>query len=144
MRPSISSGTASAPDGAIPTSSEPTMLSTNPHIKIFTRPTRSARPPTTTMKMPENSAVIDTAMFMTLVATPRSAGHCGCDIERGLGEQPEGEHTEDDAEEELVVAAIRSWLSGHVGHPPAESFRSALPTLALRRFAEDWQRPAVA
>ena len=26
----------------------------------------------TTMKMPENSAVMDTAMFMTLVATPRS------------------------------------------------------------------------
>jgi hypothetical protein len=51
-----------------PTSSEPTMLRMNPH-QIFTRPTRSARPPITTMKMPENNAVMDTAMFMTLVAT---------------------------------------------------------------------------
>ena len=79
MRPSISSGTASAPGGAMPTSSEPTMLRMNPHIRIFTRPTRSARPPTTTMKMPENNAVIDTAMFMTLVATrgrPPSLARC--------------------------------------------------------------------
>ena len=53
------------------------MLKTKPHIRIFTRPTRSARPPTTTMKMPENSAVIDTAMFMTLVATLRSAAIAG-------------------------------------------------------------------
>ena len=49
----------------------------NPHIKIFTRPTRSARPPATTMKMPENNAVIDTAMFMTLVGTSRSAAIAG-------------------------------------------------------------------
>ena len=53
------------------------MLKTKPHIRIFTRPSRSARPPTTTMKMPENSAVIDTAMFMTLVATLRSAAIAG-------------------------------------------------------------------
>ena len=53
------------------------MLRTNPHIRIFTRPTRSARPPTTTMKMPENSAVIDTAMFMTLVGTSRSVAMAG-------------------------------------------------------------------
>ena len=76
-RPDISNGTANAPDGAIPTSSDPAMPSTNPHIRIFTRPTRSARPPTTTMKMPENSAVMDTAMFMTLVATPRSLAIAG-------------------------------------------------------------------
>ena len=60
-----------------PTSSEPAMLRMNPHIKILTRPTRSARPPTTTMKMPENNAVIDTAMFMMLVATSRSAAIAG-------------------------------------------------------------------
>ena len=49
------------------------MPSTNPHIRIRTRPSRSARPPATTMKMPEKRAVIDTAMFITLVVTPRSA-----------------------------------------------------------------------
>ena len=53
------------------------MLNTKPHIRILTRPSRSARPPMTTMKMPENSAVIDTAMFMTLVATLRSAAIAG-------------------------------------------------------------------
>jgi hypothetical protein len=53
------------------------MLRMNPHVKIFTRPTRSARPPTTTMKMPENNAVIDTAIFMTFVPTSRSAAIAG-------------------------------------------------------------------
>jgi hypothetical protein len=77
MRPSISRGTAIEPGGAMATSSDPTMPSMNPTFRIFTRPTRSASPPTTTMKMPENSAVIDTAMFMTLVATARSAAMAG-------------------------------------------------------------------
>ena len=77
MRPNISSGTASAPAGAIATKIEPTMLRMNPHIRTFTRPTRSARPPITTMKIPENNAVIDTAIFMTLVATSRSAAIAG-------------------------------------------------------------------
>ena len=53
------------------------MLNTKPHMRTFTRPSRSARPPMTTMKMPENRAVIDTAMFMTLVATLRSAAIAG-------------------------------------------------------------------
>ena len=77
MRPSISSGTASDPRGAAPTSSDPAMPRTNPQFRIFTRPARSARPPTTTMKMPENKAVMDTAMFMTLVVTTRSAAMAG-------------------------------------------------------------------
>ena len=53
------------------------MLRTKPHCTTFTRPIRSASPPMTTMKMPENSAVIDTAMFITLVSIPRSAAMVG-------------------------------------------------------------------
>ena len=53
------------------------MLNAKPHIRIFTRPSRSARPPMTTMKMPENSAVIDTAMLMTFVPTSRVAAIVG-------------------------------------------------------------------
>lgn len=53
------------------------MLSTKPHCTMRTRPTRSAKPPMTTMKMPEKSAVMDTAMFMTLVPTPRSSAMTG-------------------------------------------------------------------
>src|SRR5947209_934629 len=53
------------------------MLRMKPHCTIFTRPARSASPPMTTMKMPENSAVIDTAMFITLIWTPRSAAMVG-------------------------------------------------------------------
>jgi hypothetical protein len=44
-----------------------------PHITIVTRPIRSARsPPITTMTISEKSAVIDTAMFIPVVATSRS------------------------------------------------------------------------
>ena len=71
-RPSISSGVARLPEGARPTNSEPTMLSTKPSVMIRMRPNRSARPPITTMKMPENSAVIATALFMVLDSIPRS------------------------------------------------------------------------
>ncbi len=53
------------------------MLRMKPIIVMRTRPRRSARPPTTTMKMPEKSAVIETAMFMTLVSTPRSSAMTG-------------------------------------------------------------------
>ena len=66
-------GAASAPVGARPTRSDPTRPKTKPDWTTFTRPMRSAAPPTTTMKMPEKSAVIDTAMFMTLISSPRSA-----------------------------------------------------------------------
>ena len=75
MRPSINKGTASAPDGANPTMSEPTMLRMKPICTIFTRPTRSAPPPMTTMKIPENSAAIDTAMVITLHLDPEIGRH---------------------------------------------------------------------
>jgi hypothetical protein len=39
---------------------------------IRNRPTRSANPPMTTMKMPENSEVSATAMFMVAASMPRS------------------------------------------------------------------------
>jgi hypothetical protein len=77
MRPSIRKGPAKVPVGAAPTRSEPAMPKANPHITILTRPSRSARPPMTTMKIPEKRAVIETAMFMTFVATSRSAAIVG-------------------------------------------------------------------
>src|SRR5688500_8167331 len=77
MRPSVRKAEARLPDGANPTSNEPMMLSTKPTCTIFTRPKRSARLPMTTMKMPENNAVIDTAMFITLVSMPRSSAITG-------------------------------------------------------------------
>jgi hypothetical protein len=77
MRPSIRNTDARLPAGASPTSSEPAMLRTKPICTIFTRPNRSARLPTTTMKMPENSAVIDTAMFIRLMPIPRSFAIAG-------------------------------------------------------------------
>src|SRR5690349_10539877 len=68
IRPPIRKVEASAPpEGAKPTTSEPTMLRAKPHCTTFTRPTRSASPPITTMKIPENSEVIETAMFITLI-----------------------------------------------------------------------------
>ena len=76
------------------------------------------------MKMPENNAVIDTAIFMTFVATPEVGRHRGRDVEGGLGKQPEGQHAENDAEKESVVAAIRARLSGHRCSPLAASLRS--------------------
>ena len=39
---------------------------------IFSRPTRSAKPPITTMKIPENSEVMATATFIMLASMPRS------------------------------------------------------------------------
>ena len=48
------------------------MLSTKPTITILTRPTRSAKPPMKTMNMPENSAVMATAIFIRLASSPRS------------------------------------------------------------------------
>lgn len=77
IRPSISKVPPIAPDGASPTSSEPTIENPKPSISILTRPTLSARPPMTTMKMPENSAVIDTAMFMNDCSSCRSAAMVG-------------------------------------------------------------------
>ena len=73
IRPSIRLTSAKPPGGARPTSSEPTMPTVNPTWTVLTRPIRSAAPPMTTMKMPENSAVIETAMFMTLISMPRSS-----------------------------------------------------------------------
>lgn len=48
------------------------MFRKKPIFTTFRRPTRSARPPIATMKMPENSAVIATAMFIMLASSPRS------------------------------------------------------------------------
>ena len=71
-RPSSRKYSAIAPPGAKPINSDPMMLSTKPTITILTRPIRSAKPPMKTMKMPENSAVMATAIFIRLVSSPRS------------------------------------------------------------------------
>jgi len=72
MRPSIRKVDPIAPVGASAISSEPAIEKTKPHWTILTRPMRSASPPMTTMKMPENSAVMETAMFISDCWTPRS------------------------------------------------------------------------
>lgn len=77
MRPSIRKVSARGPLGAKPTRSEPAMLKRNPQFNTRTRPRRSARPPMTTMKMPENRAVMKTAIFMMLVSTPKSSAMTG-------------------------------------------------------------------
>ena len=53
-------------------SSEPAIDSPKPSRMMRMRPSRSARPPITTVKMPENSEVSDTATFIVPEATPRS------------------------------------------------------------------------
>jgi len=71
-RPGKMNQGAGAPLGATAIRNEPTMLRRKPILTTLTRPTRSARPPMTTMKMPENRAVIATAMFIRLLSRPRS------------------------------------------------------------------------
>lgn len=71
-RPVSSSGIDRLPRGAKPISNAPTILSTKPHITIFTRPKRSAKPPNTTVSMPENRAVMATAIFIISASSPKS------------------------------------------------------------------------
>ena len=71
-RPGSRKEAASAPPGAMAISSDPMMLSTKPAITTRTRPMRSAKPPTNTMKMPEKRAVSATAMFIRPAPSPRS------------------------------------------------------------------------
>ena len=76
-RPDSSTGAASVPAGVNATSSDPRMPRLNPIRVIRTRPTRSANPPITTTKMPANSEVSATAVFIAPVPTPRSAPTTG-------------------------------------------------------------------
>ena len=66
-------GTARLPLGDNPTRSEPAIARYNSILKIFTRPTLSANPPITTMKIPEKSAVSYTAMFIVSASTPSAS-----------------------------------------------------------------------
>ena len=68
----MSTNVAIDPGGVKPTSNEPTILKTKPILIIFNLPTRSASPPMTTIKIPENKEVIDTAMFIIAVSIRRS------------------------------------------------------------------------
>lgn len=75
MRPAIRN--VAVPDGVSAMSSEPRMLNRRPVLVSFTRPSRSARPPATTMKIPEKSAVMLTAMLLTaseICSSSRIAG----------------------------------------------------------------------
>ncbi len=71
MRPVIRN--VLVPAGEIAISNEPRMLRASPIKVIFKRPSRSASPPATTMKMPENSAVMLTAMLFRLSLIPNSS-----------------------------------------------------------------------
>src|ERR1043165_524300 len=64
IRPVIKKATV--PAGEIAIRSEPRTLSAKPTWVIFNRPRRSARPPATTMKIPENRAVMLTAILFRL------------------------------------------------------------------------------
>ena len=64
------------------------------------------------MKMPEKSAVRATAVFIVLALRPKIAPHIRGDVQRGLGEQPEGEDTEDDTEEHTIVASELAATAG--------------------------------
>jgi hypothetical protein len=72
IRPLISTGAAIAPAGVIPTSTDPMILHKNPILIIFNLPTLSARPPSTTINIPENKVAIETAMFINDVSIRRS------------------------------------------------------------------------
>src|ERR1044072_2164935 len=61
------------PAGEIAISNEPRMLRARPKKVIFKRPSRSASPPATTMKMPENRAVMLTAILFRLSLIPNSS-----------------------------------------------------------------------
>ena len=54
------------PEGEIAMRSDPRILKARPALVSRTRPSRSARLPATTMKIPENRAVMLTAMLFTL------------------------------------------------------------------------------
>ena len=71
-RPSIRNGVDMAPVGVRAIISAPTMLRMKPRFMMRTRPMRSARPPITTMNIPENRDVMATAMFIRLASMPRS------------------------------------------------------------------------
>lgn len=77
IRPNMSVVSAMGPAGENPTNKEPTILKMNPRRTVRTRPQRSAKFPKTTMKIPENKAVIDTAIFIMLVSTPSSSAMTG-------------------------------------------------------------------
>ena len=99
MRPSIREGDASAPDGARPTRSEPTMLRMKPDCTTFTRPTRSASPPMTTMKMPGEQRRDRHGDVHHAHLDPEIRRHGRRDVQRRLGKQPEGQHAQDHPEE---------------------------------------------
>src|SRR5690606_16133519 len=64
IRPSVRKVEPIGPVGASASNSEPVIENTNPHWTVLILPKRSASPPMTTMKMPENKAVMETAMFI--------------------------------------------------------------------------------
>lgn len=70
------------PSGVSAMSRDPTMLRPMPIMRIRPRPTRSASPPATTMKMPENREVIETARLAIVGAMPSSPWMPGMTLSR--------------------------------------------------------------
>ncbi len=58
---------AKKPEGENPTKSDPIILSIKPILIVLTLPQRSDRFPIITIKIPENNAVTDTAIFIIWV-----------------------------------------------------------------------------
>src|SRR6186997_3151289 len=94
------------------------------------------------MKMPENSAVIDTAVFMTLVATPRSAAIAGAIFRVVCANSQKASTPRMMPKRSLSSPRYEAW-DGLMSLVSRRIFRSGLPTLALCRLAEDRQRPVV-
>ena len=75
MRPAIRN--IAVPDGESAIRSEPRILRARPILVSLTRPNWSARPPATTINIPENSAVMLTAMLLSLLVICRSSRMVG-------------------------------------------------------------------
>ena len=75
IRPVIKKIAVPLGDAAI--SSDPIMLKTSPIFVILTRPNLSPKPPMTTIKIPENRAVILTAILLVFTSMPKSVRMVG-------------------------------------------------------------------
>ena len=110
-RPSISSGVARLPEGAKPTNSEPTMLSTkptdDPHATQAIGEAAHHHDEDAGEQRRDRHGVVHGVGLDAQVAL-----HVRRDVQRGLGEQPERDHPEDDPEEQAVIAPEPS---RHVG-----------------------------
>ena len=113
MRPSISSGTASVPAGAIAdqqrtddAEDEPPHQNLHPPHPISETSNDNDEDAREQCR-DRNGDVHDIGRHCEV------GGHRRRNVQGRLGKEPEGEYTENNAEKELVVTAIESWLAIH-------------------------------